>query len=118
MWIAGELRLHGIGEDPDELIDRAETAKLAYREFLHLVLESEVGVLEGRRAQQLKLRADRAARLLALGRNARVDGDPHRPTARVSSPLPGARDQEAVDLAERRLARVLGARCAPTSAPR
>lgn len=48
---AGELRLHGIAADPDELIDRAETAKLGYREFLDLVLESEVGVLEGRRYQ-------------------------------------------------------------------
>lgn len=48
---AAELRLHGIGEDPDELIDRAEAAQLGYREFLDIVLESEVGVLEGRRYQ-------------------------------------------------------------------
>ena len=46
---AAELRLHGLAEDPDELIERAEAAKLGYREFLDLVLESEVGVLEGRR---------------------------------------------------------------------
>jgi DNA replication protein DnaC len=48
---ACELRLHGIAEDPDELVDRAETAQLGYREFLDLVLEAEVGVLEGRRYQ-------------------------------------------------------------------
>ena len=53
---ATELRLHGIASDPDELIDRAEQAKLGYREFLDLVLESEVGVLEGRRyASRLKM---------------------------------------------------------------
>jgi DNA replication protein DnaC len=48
---AGELSLHGIAADPDELIDRAEAERLGYREFLDLVLESEVGVLEGRRYQ-------------------------------------------------------------------
>src|SRR3954451_8637168 len=48
---AGELRLHAIAEDPDELIERAEAAQLGYREFLDLLLESEVGVLEGRRYQ-------------------------------------------------------------------
>lgn len=48
---AAELRLHGISENPDEVIQRAEAAKLGYREFLDLVLESEVGVLEGRRYQ-------------------------------------------------------------------
>jgi DNA replication protein DnaC len=52
---AAELRLRGIAESPDELIDRAEAAKLGYREFLDLVLESELGVLEGRRyASRLK----------------------------------------------------------------
>lgn len=52
---AGELRLHGIAESPDVLVDRAEASDLGYREFLDLVLESEVGVLEGRRyAQRLK----------------------------------------------------------------
>jgi DNA replication protein DnaC len=52
---AAELRLHGIAESPDSLIERAEQAKLGYREFLDLVLESEVGVLEGRRyATRLK----------------------------------------------------------------
>jgi hypothetical protein len=44
-----------------------------------------VAVRAGRRAQQLELRADRAALLLALGRDARVDRDPHRPTTRASS---------------------------------
>ena len=48
---AGELRLHAIAENPDELIERAEAAQLGYREFLDLLLESEVGVLEGRRYQ-------------------------------------------------------------------
>ncbi len=48
---AAELRLHAIAEDPDELIERAEHAQLGYREFLDLLLESEVGVLEGRRYQ-------------------------------------------------------------------
>jgi DNA replication protein DnaC len=48
---ASELKLHGIAAGPDELIDRAEAAQLGYREFLDLLLESEVGVLEGRRYQ-------------------------------------------------------------------
>ena len=48
---ATELRLHGIADDPDELIDRAQGEQLGYREFLDLVLESEVAVLEDRRYQ-------------------------------------------------------------------
>ena len=48
---AAELRLHAITANPDELIERAEQAQLGYREFLDLLLESEVGVLEGRRYQ-------------------------------------------------------------------
>jgi DNA replication protein DnaC len=53
---ARELKLLGLAETADELVDRAEQAKLGYREFLDLVLESEVGVLEGRRyASRLKL---------------------------------------------------------------
>src|SRR5271155_4783735 len=53
---ARELKLLGLAETADELVDRAEAAKLGYREFLDLVLESEVGVLEGRRyASRLKL---------------------------------------------------------------
>ena len=53
---AGELRLHGVAESPDALVDRAEAEELGYREFLDLVLESELGVLEGRRyAQRLKM---------------------------------------------------------------
>src|SRR4051812_42843469 len=48
---ANELRLHAIAENPDELIERAEQAELGYREFLDLLLESEVGVLEGRHYQ-------------------------------------------------------------------
>lgn len=55
---ARELKLLGLAESADQLIDRAEQAKLGYREFLDLVLESEVGVLEGRRyASRLKLSA-------------------------------------------------------------
>jgi DNA replication protein DnaC len=53
---ASELRLHGIADDLDELIARAEHEQLGYREFLDLVLECEVGVLEGRRyAARLKM---------------------------------------------------------------
>jgi DNA replication protein DnaC len=53
---ARELKLLGLAETADELVDRAEAAKLGYREFLDLVLESEVGVLEGRRyASRLKM---------------------------------------------------------------
>jgi DNA replication protein DnaC len=49
---ARELKLLGLAESADELIDRAERATL------DLVLESEVGVLEGRRyASRLKLSA-------------------------------------------------------------
>jgi DNA replication protein DnaC len=55
---ARELKLHGLAQTADELVDRAEQAQLGYREFLDLVLESEVGVLEGRRyASRLKLSA-------------------------------------------------------------
>jgi DNA replication protein DnaC len=53
---ARELKLYGLADSADELVDRAEAGKLGYREFLDLVLESEVGVLEGRRyASRLKL---------------------------------------------------------------
>jgi len=53
---ARELKLLGLAESADEMVDRAETGKLGYREFLDLVLETEVGVLEGRRyASRLKL---------------------------------------------------------------
>ncbi len=53
---ARELKLLGLAETADELVDRAEQSKLGYREFLDLVLETEVGVLEGRRyASRLKL---------------------------------------------------------------
>jgi len=53
---ARELKLYGLADTADELVDRAEAGKLGYREFLDLVLESEVGVLEGRRyASRLKL---------------------------------------------------------------
>src|SRR5919199_2846274 len=48
---ATELRLHAIAESPDDLIERGEAAQLGYREFLDLLLESELGVLEGRRYQ-------------------------------------------------------------------
>ena len=51
----------------------------------------------GRRggAQRLKLRADRAAFLLALGRDARVEPDLHSPTARNTAPWPGTSSRNA-----------------------
>ena len=53
---ARELKLYGLADTADELVDRAEAGKLGYREFLDLVLESEGGILEGRRhASRLKL---------------------------------------------------------------
>jgi DNA replication protein DnaC len=55
---ARELKLLGLAEAADSLIERAEQAALGYREFLDLCLEEEVGVLEGRRyASRLKLSA-------------------------------------------------------------
>lgn len=53
-----ELRLLGLAESTDDLIRRAEERQMGFREFLDLVLEEEVGVLEGRRyASRLKLSA-------------------------------------------------------------
>src|SRR3954462_12533192 len=46
-----ELRLHGLSENPDELIDRAEAARLGYREFLALVLKPGPGIPAARRYQ-------------------------------------------------------------------
>jgi DNA replication protein DnaC len=46
---ARELKLFGLTESADELVRRAEESKLGYRAFLDLLLEEEVGVLEGRR---------------------------------------------------------------------
>jgi len=46
---ATELKLHGLAEGVDDLVERAETEQLGYRELIDLILESEVGVLEGRR---------------------------------------------------------------------
>jgi hypothetical protein len=55
---ARELKLYGLDESADSLVERAERGKLGYREFLDLVLEDEVSVLEGRRyASRLKLSA-------------------------------------------------------------
>jgi DNA replication protein DnaC len=55
---ARELKLLGLAESADELIERAEQEQLGYREFLDLVLEDEVGVLESRRYRsRLKLSA-------------------------------------------------------------
>jgi hypothetical protein len=48
---ARELKLYVLAETADELVDRAEAGKLGYREFLDLVLESEV-----RRARRPPLR--------------------------------------------------------------
>jgi IstB-like ATP binding protein len=54
---ARELKLYGLADSADQLVERAERAGLGYREFLDLVLEDEVGVLEGRRyASRLKRR--------------------------------------------------------------
>jgi DNA replication protein DnaC len=53
---AKELKLLGLAENLDGLVQRAEESKLGYREFLDLLLEEEIGVLEGRRyASRLKL---------------------------------------------------------------
>lgn len=53
---ARELKLLGLDENLDDLVRRAEEGKLGYRQFLDLLLEEEVGVLEGRRyASRLKL---------------------------------------------------------------
>jgi len=55
---ARELKLFGLAESSDELVERAEAGKLGYREFLDLLLEEEFGVVEGRRyASRLKLSA-------------------------------------------------------------
>lgn len=53
---AAELKLPALAEHLDELIARSEEAQMGYRELLDLVLEEEVGALEGRRyASRLKL---------------------------------------------------------------
>jgi hypothetical protein len=53
---ARELKLYGLADTAVELVGRGEAGKLGYREFLDLVLESEIGVLEGRcYASRLKL---------------------------------------------------------------
>jgi DNA replication protein DnaC len=53
---AKELELLGLAENLDDLIGRAEEGELGYRRFLDLVLEEEIGVLEGRKyASRLKL---------------------------------------------------------------
>ena len=53
---ACELKLPALVEHLDDLVARAEEADMGYRELLDLVLEEEVGALEGRRyASRLKL---------------------------------------------------------------
>jgi DNA replication protein DnaC len=53
---ARELKLLGLSENLDDLVGRAEEGNLGYREFLDLLLEEEVGVVEGRKyASRLKL---------------------------------------------------------------
>ena len=53
---AAELKLPALAEHLDELVARAEEGQMGYRELIDLVLEEEVGVLEGRRyASRLKL---------------------------------------------------------------
>lgn len=55
---ASELKLHGLCESADSLVERAEREALGYREFLDLCLEDEVRVLESRRyGSRLKLSA-------------------------------------------------------------
>src|SRR5918999_3576585 len=55
---AHDLKLFGLAECADDLIERAQEASLGYREFLDLILEEEYGVVEGRRyASRLKLSA-------------------------------------------------------------
>jgi len=44
---ARELKLYGLADTADDLVDRAEAGKLGYREFLDLVLESEVACSRG-----------------------------------------------------------------------
>lgn len=46
---AGRLHLANLTDNLDTLIERAETAKMGYLEFLDTVLEDETGVREGRR---------------------------------------------------------------------
>lgn len=46
---AAELKLFGLAQSLDDLVERAESGKFGYRELIDLVLETEVGVLEGRR---------------------------------------------------------------------
>ncbi len=46
---ARELKLHGLAESADSLVERAEHGRLGYREFLDPALEDEVSVLESRR---------------------------------------------------------------------
>jgi IstB-like ATP binding protein len=48
---ARELKLYGLLKSADALIERAEQGRLGYREFLRLVLEDELAVLESRRYQ-------------------------------------------------------------------
>lgn len=53
---ARELKLLGLAENLDDLVRRGEEGSLGYRQFVDLVLEEEVGALEGRRyASRLKL---------------------------------------------------------------
>ena len=48
---ARELKLLGLAENLDDLIKRAEEGDLGYRRFLDLLLEEEVGVVEGRQVR-------------------------------------------------------------------
>ena len=53
---AKELKMLGLAENLDDLVSRAEEGNLGYRQFLDLLLEEEVGVVEGRKyASRLKL---------------------------------------------------------------
>jgi DNA replication protein DnaC len=46
---AGTLKLPGLAENLDALVQRAEGDTMSYRDFLDLVLEEEIGQREGRR---------------------------------------------------------------------
>jgi DNA replication protein DnaC len=46
---AERLRLTHVAENAEQLIERAESEQMGYREFLDLALEEELGVREGRR---------------------------------------------------------------------
>jgi hypothetical protein len=75
-------RLGGVAQ----LVKRGAIQPRARVPIVDELLDHLMPVSLGCRAQRRKLGADRAALLLALGRHARVEPDPHSPTARNTSP--------------------------------